>query len=96
MKKIACIILLLKFVGFAYGQSELFMPVEFQNAVEQGTRSSDGQPGVNYWQNKAEYKIRVKVEPENKRVIGEKIISYLEKMILITWKNNNKQLIENF
>ncbi|MEA1898984.1 MAG: hypothetical protein U9N53_15100, partial [Bacteroidota bacterium] len=76
MKKLITLCLVTVFTFISYGQNELFIPVEFQSAIEKGTRSLDGQPGNNYWQNKAKYNIRVKVDPENKSVIGEEVILY--------------------
>jgi hypothetical protein len=41
-----------------YGQNTgIFMPPQFQRAYEKGTRSWDGKPGPEYWQNTARYKI---------------------------------------
>ena len=36
----------------------LYVPLEFQEAYENGTRSLDGKPGADYWQNHADYKIK--------------------------------------
>ena len=44
-------------------QPKLFTPVNFQEAYMEGTRSMDGKPGPNYWQNRASYDIRVAVTP---------------------------------
>ena len=53
----------------------LYMPRNITNAYKNGTRSMDGNPGKNYWQNEGKYDINVTVTPETKIVSGvEKIV----------------------
>lgn len=76
MKKIALFLSFLIFAAshFANAQ-ELYMPRNIKNAFAKGTRSMDGNPGENYWQNKGNYHIQVTVTPETRMVSGvEKII----------------------
>ncbi|MEM1270815.1 MAG: M1 family peptidase, partial [Bacteroidota bacterium] len=40
----------------------------YQQAVENGTRTPDGKPGPNYWQNFAAYDIDATLDPESGRV----------------------------
>jgi hypothetical protein len=54
----------------------LYMPREVQQAYAKGTRSPDGRPGPNYWQNHAEHRIRINVSPPSRRVQGEQEIVY--------------------
>lgn len=61
--------------GFLYAQ-KLYMPRNITNAVNAGTRSMDGYPGKNYWQNKGRYDINVTVTPETKIVSGSERIIY--------------------
>jgi hypothetical protein len=58
-------------------QSSLYMPLEFQKAYENGTRSRDGKPGPNYWQNHARYDIRVRVDVPEQKLYGEEEVVYL-------------------
>lgn len=58
-------------------RSDLFMPLEFQKAYEKGTRSYDGKPGPNYWQNHARYDIRVRVDVPGQRLLGEEEVTYI-------------------
>jgi Peptidase family M1 domain len=55
----------------------LYMPREVQQAVTKGTRSANGQPGKNYWQNEATHKMRITLNPPSKRVQGEQEIVYI-------------------
>jgi Peptidase family M1 domain len=54
----------------------LYMPREVQQAVAKGTRSPDGRPGNNYWQNEATHKMRITLNPPSNRVQGEQEIVY--------------------
>ncbi|MEO9209701.1 MAG: M1 family metallopeptidase [Ginsengibacter sp.] len=76
MKKLLLSLSFLFFIGFNFIQAqELYMPRNIKNAIVKGTRSMDGNPGKNYWQNKGKYDIKIIVTPETKIVSGvEKII----------------------
>ncbi len=56
--------------------SDLYMPSEFQKAYKEGTRSKDGKPGPNYWQNTADYQMQVRVDPEARRIEGSQTATY--------------------
>ncbi|MEJ2482451.1 MAG: M1 family metallopeptidase [Gemmatimonadota bacterium] len=51
-------------------------PSRYQNALAAGTRSPDGRPGENYWQQAADYRIAVEIEPETARLTGSESITY--------------------
>jgi hypothetical protein len=63
-------------IANAQQDAGLYMPREVQQAYAKGTRSPDGKPGPNYWQNHAEHRIRISVSPPSKRVQGEQEIVY--------------------
>ncbi|ANI90019.1 aminopeptidase [Arachidicoccus ginsenosidimutans] len=77
----------------AYSQ-QLYVPRNIKIAYEKGTRSMDGNPGKNYWQNKGVYDINVAVNPETKGVTGTENIDYTNnspdtlKVIAIRFVNN--------
>ena len=56
--------------------SDLYMPVNIRKAYENGTRSFDGKPGPNYWQNGADYNIQVEFDPETRQLSGSEKITY--------------------
>lgn len=56
--------------------ADLYEPRHIQNAFERGTRSRDGKPGPNYWQNYSVHKMKVTVAPPSKRIQGEQEIIY--------------------
>ncbi|MEO6232469.1 MAG: M1 family metallopeptidase [Ferruginibacter sp.] len=58
-------------------QQSLFMPENIKAAYEKGTRSMDGKPGKNYWQNTGHYNIEVQVSPPSKAVQGSETITYI-------------------
>src|SRR5438045_3656694 len=73
------IVLLLSFSSIACYQSgaqQLYMPRTVQQAFNKGTRSSDGQPGKNYWQNKGRYNIAITAAPPNRTIHGSEQITY--------------------
>ncbi|MBK0382325.1 M1 family metallopeptidase [Pedobacter sp. SD-b] len=54
----------------------LTMPSKIESAFNKQTRSADGKPGKNYWQNHAKYDISIKVTPPNKIIAGTETITY--------------------
>jgi hypothetical protein len=57
-------------------QSTLFVPRNYLKSYERGTRSWDGKPGPNYWQNRAAYTISASIDPKTRRLSGEETITY--------------------
>lgn len=55
---------------------ELYMPRNIKKAYANGTRSMDGKPGKNYWQNHAKYAIQLTVKANTKIVSGTETIVY--------------------
>ena len=51
-------------------------PAEFHRAVERGTRTNTGQPGPEYWQQWADYRLSARLDPESKRLEGSVAIRY--------------------
>src|SRR3569623_1653904 len=64
------------FAGANYLSAQsLYMPRNITEAYKNGTRSLDGKPGKNYWQNKGKNDINVTVTADTKIVCGiEKIV----------------------
>ncbi len=67
-------------------QHPLFMPQNIKKAYTNETRSMDGKPGKNYWQNFARYNIKISVAPPGKTVQGNETITYI---------NNSPKQISN-
>jgi len=57
-------------------QAPLPIPLNIRSAIDKGTRTTAGQPGAHYWQNKADYSIRVKFDPQTRLVSGHETIAY--------------------
>ena len=55
----------------------LYMPRNMKAAVRKGTRSMDGRPGPNYWENHGRYSIAVSVSPPDRTVRGSEQIAYV-------------------
>lgn len=68
---------MLAFVLSQVNAQELYMPREIKKAYQKGTRSMDGRPGKNYWQNHARYNISITVAPPKRDVNGTEHITYV-------------------
>jgi len=55
---------------------QLFVPRNIQAVYEKGTRSTDGRPGKNYWQNTAAYKLSIDFAPDTRLISGNVNINY--------------------
>lgn len=78
MKRKISQLLLFAFVcvaQYSFAQ-ELYMPRNIKEAYKNGTRSMDGKPGKNYWQNHGKYTIDLAVNPDTKIVSGTETIIY--------------------
>jgi hypothetical protein len=77
MNKIILIYIALSYsaVNLLLGQS-LYVPLEFQEAYENNTRSLDGKPGQDYWQNKSDYIITARLNTETGLLSGSAKITY--------------------
>jgi hypothetical protein len=52
------------------------IPFDYQYAIYEGTRTADGAPGENYWQNYATYDLKAELLPDENRVNGQVRIIY--------------------
>lgn len=88
MRKKSFQFLLFSFLFLAqYGFSqELFMPRNIKQAYAKGTRSADGKPGKNYWQNHGKYTMELTVNADTKIVSGTETIVY---------QNNSNDTLKN-
>ena len=68
--------LLLFYVNSFAQEYKLFTPVEIQRAYKNKTRALDGKPGVNYWQNRADYKITAEIDTVTHALFGSEEITY--------------------
>lgn len=75
-------------------QTELYTPFEIQKAYEKQTRSKDGKPGINYWQNYSDYKIQAELIVNESLLKGKAEIKYfnespdsLDRLVLRLYQN---------
>lgn len=52
------------------------VPDAFERAIERETRSADGKPGPNYWQNMASYTLHAEIDPETHTLYGSSQVRY--------------------
>jgi len=57
-------------------QSILQPPLNIVNGYNKGTRSYTGKPGTQYWQNTADYNIKINFEPNSRNLSGTVDIDY--------------------
>ncbi len=75
-------------MGLVAQQNSIHVPVEIERAYQNGTRSRDGNPGPNYWQNTADYTIEVEVDPYNLTIEGsERVVYYNNSPDLLSTMN---------
>ena len=80
------IIVTFSFFSITKAQTSLYIPRNVAKAYAKGTRSMDGKPGKNYWQNHGFYNITVNVNPPNRSIKGSEAITYV---------NNSPDTIRN-
>ncbi len=64
------------FVALSSAAQDLYMPRDIKAAYKKETRSPDGRPGKNYWQNHGRYNVTVTALPPDRNVKGEESITY--------------------
>lgn len=75
--KITLFIYIFVFTCSLFAQNDgLFIPRNIQKAYENNTRSFDGTPGNNYWQNYSDYKIEAELYPDSSLLKGKEKIKY--------------------
>ena len=63
--------------SLAQKTTDLYMPREYKQAYNNGTRSYDGTSGKSYFQNGADYAIEAEFHPDTKLLVGSEIITYM-------------------
>jgi len=54
----------------------MYMPKELKRAYKKSTRSFDGKPGKNYFQNRTDYSIEAEFDPDTRLLQGKEKITY--------------------
>ena len=70
------IVILFCFPALLSAQTSLPVPLNIRQAIDKGSRTISGQPGPHYWQNHADYTIRVHFDPTTRLVSGSESIVY--------------------
>jgi hypothetical protein len=76
MKRIPILLIFLSLVFSLHAQN-LYWPRDLKKAYKNETRSNDGWPGRNYWQNTATYNITITALPPDRNIKGSEQISYI-------------------
>ena len=90
-------IILFLSINNLYSQEE-YIPRNIKKAYDKGTRSLDGTPGPNYWQNSSEYDIKADFNPAARLLTGSEKIVYhnnspdtLDRIVIRLYQNINKK-----
>jgi hypothetical protein len=67
---------LLPSVNSVLAQVTLPVPLNIEQAILKNTRTTNGSPGSQYWQNKGDYSIDVRFDPNTRLVSGSEQITY--------------------
>ena len=79
-----------------YNYNEVFGSY-FYNNNGSATRSASGQPGPEYWQNRADYKLTAKLNAENSEITGTAVINYTNNSpdkLSFLWLNVDQNLFK--
>ena len=68
--------LLILIISFSANAQSLYMPRNVKEAFKKETRSAEGRPGKNYWQNFGRYNITVTALPPDRNIKGAEQITY--------------------
>ena len=85
MLRIILFVICVNGLNFSHAQ-DLYQPRDVKAAYKKGTRSPDGKPGKNYWQNHGRYDITITAEPPGRTIRGREKITYF---------NNSPDTLEN-
>ena len=73
--RVLLICFILSFGSIIHAQ-DYYVPYEFQQAVKKGTRTNEGIPGANYFQNSSNYHIRVRIDARRGILYGREEVVY--------------------
>lgn len=76
MKRTGIIVISMMLIYTGFSQKHLFESKEIQRAYKKETRSRDGVPGENYWQNQVAYNLKTDFNPPSRILKGSGNISY--------------------
>lgn len=75
-REVCLITIIILIVANSFSQECYFVPKEIQTAIRNKTRTNNGLPGQNYWQNKSQYKIEASVDLYSYVLYGKEQIIY--------------------
>jgi len=84
MKRLAVLSILSVMSLGAFAQNTLPVAAEFQRAYKNNTRAFSGAPGAKYWQNTADYELKVDFSPASRVIKGT---------VDIVYKNNSPDVL---
>mgnify|MGYP000588394933 CR=1 FL=1 len=80
-----------------YDYYDAFAPF-FYSKNGTNTRSASGQPGVEYWQNRADYQITASLNDKNSEITGSEVVTYTNNSpdkLSFLWMNVDQNLFKS-
>lgn len=77
LKRLLLLSILCCFVYTGFTQTTLPVPRNIQTSIDKGTRTINGEPGKNYWQNTADYVLSINFDPISRQLSGIDNIHYI-------------------
>lgn len=75
MFKPALLLLFFPIISFSQTDS-IYYPRNFLKSVSKEVRAMNGKPGKNFWQNTADYNLKIKVDPQTRLLTGSEDVVY--------------------
>ena len=75
-KKIFPLLIVFVLSSLLFAQDKYYTPLNIKSAFNNKTRSLDGKPGENYWQNRSDYNLKAEYNPRTKLLKGHAEIKY--------------------
>src|SRR6476469_3201443 len=72
-----CLLVTALSIGYYLSAQQLYMPRDIRHAFNAGTRTLNGQPGKEYWQNTGRYNITIAALPPDRTIRGSEQITYI-------------------
>ena len=63
MKKLLVLFVIYLSIDHIFAQQTLPIPASIKQAYDKSTRNNTGEPGSRYWQNAADYDVKIKFDP---------------------------------
>lgn len=57
-------------------EAQVYIPLNVRHAIQEGSRTMQGDPGMHYWQNSGDYVINIRFDPGSRLLTGNETVTY--------------------